>query len=67
MQWCLMQEELEMITNELQKNHVLEVINGQKHPLFPKPVNTLHAKSKQNIIDWTTDHLNTRYVKSLNN
>jgi len=58
------QKELETIIRELQRCHMFEYISGRKHSTFPKPVSPLHAKPKQDVIDWTTEHMQKRYVKN---
>ena len=51
------QKELEAIIKELRKCRVFEYVDGRKHSTFPKPVSPLCAKPKQDVIDWTTEHM----------
>ena len=57
------QKELQMIIKELQDHKVFEVIPGQKHHSFCKPVTILHAKSTDDITKWVVKHQNNRYFK----
>ena len=59
-------EDVKLIVNELNTARVFSVTsNDRKHHSFQKPKDILHAKPKDDIITYVSDHLKRKYFKNL--
>ena len=58
-------EDVKLILNELNTARVFSVIsNDRKHQSFQRPKDILHAKDKEDIITYVSDHLKKKYFKN---
>ena len=58
-------EDVKLIVNELNTARVFSVTsNDRKHHSFQKPKDILHAKPKDDILTYVSDHLKRKYFKN---
>ena len=56
--------DVKAVLNELNSSKVFQVIPNRKHRSFQNPKDILHAKSKNSIITYVTEHLKQKYFKT---
>ncbi len=54
-------EDLYSIVDELKEADVFSIISGRKHKSFEKPKDVLHAKDKDEIVTYVSEHLKQKY------
>ena len=54
-------EDLYSIIDELKEAEVFSVVSGRKHQSFKKPKDILHAKTKDEIVTYVSEHLKQKY------
>ena len=52
-----------IIVGELVRTKVFTTVTGRKHQTFPHPRDVLHAKTREEILQWMTTRLRTHHVK----